>query len=225
LITQSGQESEDLPQNERDPGRLRIGFPMCFLFSAHREAELPVTEAKCEPASAEKSCEPDTLPDALAPYKGGCPAAPVVRPERKSIMVAHSNGVFPLDMRELADHLASLTLAQAAELRAYLEEVHGIRPAPGPIRVKPADEPAPPPPPGPTHFSVVLEKVTAPEKKIGVFKAVRETTGLGLKETRELVDGTPAVVKTDLPEEEAAALKKKLESAGARVTLAPVRPG
>ncbi len=137
-------------------------------------------------------------------------------------MVSHTNGVFPLDMRELADHLAGLTLAQAAELRVYLEEVHGIRPAPGPIRVKPADEPAPVPP-APTHFSVVLEKLADPEKKIGVFKAVREITGLGLKETRELVEGAPAVIKTDLPEEEAAVLKKKLESAGARVALVPMR--
>jgi large subunit ribosomal protein L7/L12 len=89
--------------------------------------------------------------------------------------------------------------------------------------VKQTPDPAPSPPPVPTHFSVVLERLTDPEKKISVFKAVREITGLGLKETRELVEGAPAFVKADLPA--AAALRKKLESAGARVALVPVPQG
>jgi large subunit ribosomal protein L7/L12 len=137
-------------------------------------------------------------------------------------MATNINGVFPLDMRELADHLASLTVAQAAALRVYLEEVHGIRPAHGGITVKQTPDTAPSPPPMPTHFSLVLLGLENAEKKIGVFKAVREITGLGLKETRELVETTPAVVKTNLLEEETAILKKKLENAGARISIMPV---
>lgn len=129
-----------------------------------------------------------------------------------------------LDIKDLADRLMSLTLAEAAALRVHLEEVHGIRPA---VSAPTLKEPPKPEPlaPEPTAFAVVLEGLAGPEKKISVFKAVREVTNLGLKETRELVESAPATVKTSLTKDEAAALKKKLEDAGARVAVVPLAEG
>lgn len=128
---------------------------------------------------------------------------------------------FSLEVKELAARLTHLTLAEAAQLRVCLEEVHGIRPAAAPLAIAERPEPAPTPPPEPTHFAVVLAGLVDADKKISVFKAVREVTRLGLKETRELVEGPPAVVKADMPKDEADALRQKLESAGARITLVP----
>jgi large subunit ribosomal protein L7/L12 len=126
-----------------------------------------------------------------------------------------------LDIKDLADCLMTLTLAEAAALRVHLEEVHGIRPAVSAPTVKEPPKPVPPAP-EPTAFALVLEGLAAPEKKISVFKAVREVTNLGLKETRELVESAPATVKTNVTKDEAAALKKKLEDAGARVVVVPL---
>lgn len=131
-------------------------------------------------------------------------------------MAAHDNG-FSHDIKDLADRLSTLTLAQAAALRVYLEEVHGIRPSLAWQAVKETKDEVPLP--EPTHFALVLEGLTDANKKISVFKAVREITGLGLKETRELVEAAPATVKVDVLKEEAIALRKKLETAGARIAL------
>jgi large subunit ribosomal protein L7/L12 len=128
---------------------------------------------------------------------------------------------FTLEVKELAARLTNLTLAQAAELRICLEEVHGIHPAAVPVAAREETETLPPPIPEPTLFSVVLSGLAVADKKINVFKAVSEVAGLGLKETRELVEGAPSVVKADVSKDEAAALKKKLEDAGARITLVP----
>lgn len=136
-------------------------------------------------------------------------------------MAALNDLVRCLDIKDLADRLMSLTLAEAAALRVHLEEVHGIRPAIGIPLVKEPTKPTPPEP-EPASFAVVLQGLANPEKKISVFKAVREITNLGLKETRELVEGAPATVKTNLSKDEAASLKKKLEDAGARVALVPL---
>jgi large subunit ribosomal protein L7/L12 len=123
-----------------------------------------------------------------------------------------------LDIRDLADRIMSLTLAEAAALRLHLEEVHGIRPAARILAEEKKAEPEPPTP-EPTQFAIVLQGLVAPEKKISVFKAVREITNLGLKETRELVESAPASIKPNLPKVEAEMVKKKLEDAGARVAL------
>lgn len=128
-----------------------------------------------------------------------------------------------LDIQDLADRLMSLTLAEAAALRVHLDEVHGIRPAISTVPVKPKTET--PSLPEPAYFAVILQWLTDPHKKIGVFKIVREVTHLGLKETRELIESAPATIKTNLLKDEAAALKKKLEDAGARVAVVPVREG
>lgn len=125
-----------------------------------------------------------------------------------------------LGIQDLADRLMSLTLAEAAALRVHLEEVHGIRPVGPVVKIEEKTEPAPPVP-EPTHFTVVLQGLVAPEKKLSVFKAVREILNLGLKETRELVENAPSPIRANLPKDEAAAMKKKLEDAGARVVLVP----
>jgi large subunit ribosomal protein L7/L12 len=138
-------------------------------------------------------------------------------------MSAHTDLVRCLDIQDLADRLMSLTLAEAAALREHLDEFHGIRPT---VRTVCVEEKQPPPPaPEPSLFTVVLQGLTAPEKKIGVFKAVRALANLGLKETRELVESAPAVVKTSLLKDEAEDVKQKLEAAGARIVLAPVSDG
>jgi large subunit ribosomal protein L7/L12 len=134
-------------------------------------------------------------------------------------MTAHVNG-FPHDIKDLADRLSTLTLAQAAALRVYLEEVHGIRPSSAPQMVQERTDEAPLP--EPTHFTLVLEGLVDADKKISVFKAVREVTGLGLKETRELIEAAPATVKANVPKDEAEVLRDKLEAAGARIAFVPV---
>jgi large subunit ribosomal protein L7/L12 len=123
---------------------------------------------------------------------------------------------------DIGDRIASLTLAHAAELQRYLEVAHGIRAAAAPV--VPPKPPVPTPPvdaPTPTTFRVVLEEVD-PTKKISVIKAVRELTGIGLKEAKDLVETAPKVIKGNLAREEADRVKLLLERAGARVSVAPL---
>lgn len=135
-------------------------------------------------------------------------------------MSPHRDIVRCLGIDDLADRLMRLTLAEAAALRVHLEEIHGIRPA---VVYSSEKSKTPPPPPEPTHFRLVLEGLVDPQKKISVFKAVREVTNLGLKETRELVESAPAVLAECVAKDDAAVLRKKLEDAGARMALVPLR--
>ena len=126
---------------------------------------------------------------------------------------------FEEKITKLGDDIASLTLKEAVDLADYMKETYGIEPAAGGAVMTAA--------PGAggegaaaeeqTEFDVVLE--AAGEKKIQVIKAVREATGLGLKEAKEVVDGAPKAVKEKLTKEDADALKTKLEEAGATVTV------
>lgn len=127
------------------------------------------------------------------------------------------------DIKDIGDKIAALTVAKAVELGDYLEEVHKIKPAAGgggvvvaagPVAGGPAAGPAA----EPTEFKVVLEGFDA-AKKINVIKVVREITGLGLKEAKDLVEGVPSKVKTGISKEDAAKLKKELEDAGAKVAV------
>ena len=125
------------------------------------------------------------------------------------------------EIRELGDRLVALTVSKAVELGDYLEEVHGIKPAATAVAVaggggggaavaeKPAEK---------TEFTVQLDGFDA-AKKINVIKVVREITGLGLKEAKDLVEGAPKPVKENVAKDEANTLKKKLEDGGAKVTL------
>jgi large subunit ribosomal protein L7/L12 len=124
------------------------------------------------------------------------------------------------DIKELGDKLSGLTLKQAVELKNYLKEAYGIEPAAGGAVVMagggggaaPAEKEE-----AKTAFDVVLK--AAGDKKIQVIKVVREATGLGLKEAKDLVEGAPKTVKEALPTAEAEKLKKSLEEQGATVEL------
>ncbi len=123
-------------------------------------------------------------------------------------------------VKQLGDSIAGLTLKEAVELGNYMKDTYGIEPAAaGAVMVAggggggaaaAAEEK--------TSFDVVLKDGGA--NKIQVIKVVREITGLGLKEAKDLVEGAPKPVKQGLPKEEAEGLKKKLEEQGAKVELA-----
>ncbi len=120
-------------------------------------------------------------------------------------------------LEKIVDELSSLTVMEAAELSKLLEEKWGVSAA-APVAVAAAAAgPAAPAAEAKTEFSVVLE--AAGDKKINVIKVVRELTGLGLKEAKDLVEGAPKEVKADVPKTQAEEWKKKLEAEGAKVAL------
>jgi large subunit ribosomal protein L7/L12 len=127
---------------------------------------------------------------------------------------------FDAKVTKLGDEIAGLTLKEAVDLADYMKETYGIEPAAGGavMMAGPAagggEEAAAE---EQTEFDVVLEG--AGEKKIQVIKVVREATGLGLKEAKELVDSAPKPIKEKVSKEEADELKTKLEEAGGTVTL------
>jgi large subunit ribosomal protein L7/L12 len=122
------------------------------------------------------------------------------------------------DLGKLVEELSALTVMEAAELSKMLEDKWGVSAA-APVAVAAAAGPAAAAAPAEeqTEFDVVL--AVAGEKKINVIKEVRAITGLGLKEAKDLVEGAPKVVKEGCSKDEAAALKKQLEEAGATVEL------
>jgi large subunit ribosomal protein L7/L12 len=116
----------------------------------------------------------------------------------------------------ILDEIKGLTLLEASELVKKMEEAFGVSAAAAVIRG--GGEPPPPPPAEEkTEFTVVLTEVGA--NKINVIKAVREVTSLGLKEAKDLVDGAPKTVKDGVNKDEAAAIKKKFDEAGAKVEI------
>jgi large subunit ribosomal protein L7/L12 len=119
---------------------------------------------------------------------------------------------------ELGDKLVGLTLKEAVELGDYLKETYNIEPAAGGavMMAGPAGGAAEEVEEK-TEFDVVLK--SGGDKKIQVIKAVREATGLGLKEAKEMVDGAPGTIKEALPKEEAEALAEKIKEAGGEVEL------
>ncbi|MDP4200816.1 MAG: 50S ribosomal protein L7/L12 [Bacteroidota bacterium] len=123
------------------------------------------------------------------------------------------------DINAIVDQISALTLGEAADLKKALEEKFGVTAsAPMMMGMMPAaGGAAPAAVEEKTEFDVVLTDGGA--SKINVIKAVREATGLGLKEAKDLVDGAPKVVKEAQPKADAEALKKKLEEAGAKVEL------
>ena len=121
------------------------------------------------------------------------------------------------DLNKIADELSALTVMEAAELSKLLEEKWGVSAA-APVAAAAAPAAA-----GgeaaaeKDEFDVVL--AAAGDKKINVIKEVRGITGLGLKESKEMVEGAPKVVKEGVSKAEAEELKAKLEAAGATVEL------
>ncbi len=125
---------------------------------------------------------------------------------------------WPLDIVEIGDRIAALTAADAADLVRYLEQAHGIGAAPLIVRPEGEPDPEPTPPPAPSVFAVRLDGYS-PADKIGVVRAVREVTLLGLKEALALAGQAPCVVKEGLAREEAERVKGVLEASGASVSL------
>lgn len=123
------------------------------------------------------------------------------------------------DIKALGDQLVELTVKEVNELASYLKETYGIEPAAAAVAVA-----------GPaagagggaaaaekTNFDVVLKAPGA--NKLQIVKLVKELTGLGLKEAKDMVDGSPKTIKEGLPKDEAENLKKQLTEAGAEVEL------
>lgn len=118
----------------------------------------------------------------------------------------------------LIEEVKSLTVLELSELVKALEEEFGVSAAaPVAVAAAPAAGGAAPAAEEKTDFDVVLEEAGA--EKIKVIKVVREITGLGLKDAKDLVDGAPKTIKEAAPKAEADEMKKKLEEVGAKVTL------
>src|SRR5438067_9715703 len=128
---------------------------------------------------------------------------------------------FADDVVALGDKIAALTIVKAVELKDYLKEKYKIEPAAGGVVMAAGGGGGPAAPEKPaekTEFTVVLAGYDA-AKKINVIKVVREITGLGLKEAKDLVEGSPKPVKENVSKEEAEKIKKQLEDGGAKVSL------
>lgn len=123
------------------------------------------------------------------------------------------------EIKELGDKIAGLTLKQAVDLKEYMKEAYGIEPAAGGavMMAAPAGGGAEEAAAEQTEFEVILKG--GGDKKIQVIKVVREVTGLGLKEAKDLVDGAPKSVKAGISKEEADALAEKLKEAGGDVEI------
>ena len=123
------------------------------------------------------------------------------------------------DLKAMAEELVNLTVKEVSELAEILKDEYGIEPAAAAVAVA-----------GPaagggeggggaekSEFDVILK--AAGGSKLAVVKLVKELTGLGLKEAKDIVDGAPAPIKEGIPKDEAEALKAQLEEAGAEVEL------
>jgi large subunit ribosomal protein L7/L12 len=121
----------------------------------------------------------------------------------------------------LVEMLSQLSVLDMAKLKAALEEKWGVKAAaaaPMMMAAPAAGGGAAPAAQESTEFKVTLEEVPA-DKKIGVIKVVREITGLGLKEAKDLVEGAPKVLKETCPKAEAEEISKKIVAAGGKATL------
>jgi large subunit ribosomal protein L7/L12 len=120
------------------------------------------------------------------------------------------------DVKAIAEQLVNLTVKEVQELSTILKDEYGIEPAAAAVVVAGGagggDAAA-----AKTSFDVIL--VEAGAAKLGVVKIVKDLTGLGLKESKDLVDGAPKPVKEGVSKEEAESLKKQLEEAGAKVEI------
>lgn len=121
------------------------------------------------------------------------------------------------DLKAFAEQLVNLTVKEVNELAQILKDEYGIEPAAAAVAVAAPAAAGAAPAEEKTEFDVVLR--AAGSNKLNVVKKVKELTGLGLKEAKDLVDGAPSVIKEALPKAEAENLKKELEEAGAEVEL------
>ncbi|HVA99391.1 MAG TPA: 50S ribosomal protein L7/L12 [Bacteroidia bacterium] len=120
------------------------------------------------------------------------------------------------DVKTLADQLVSLTVKEVQELAKILKDDHGIEPAAAAVAVATGGGGAAAAAEK-TTFDVILKSAGA--AKLGVVKIVKEITGLGLKEAKDLVDGAPKPIKEGIAKEEAEAIKAQLTEAGAEIEV------
>ena len=122
---------------------------------------------------------------------------------------------------QVVDYLSNMPVIQLADLIKTLEDKWGVKAAPAAVAIAagaaPGAGPAAAPAEEQTEFNVELKE--AGGNKIAVIKVVREITGLGLKEAKDLVEGAPKTLKEGISKTEAEEMKKKLEEAGAKVEL------
>ncbi len=123
------------------------------------------------------------------------------------------------DLKAFAEQLVNLTVKEVNELAQILKDEYGIEPAAAAVAVAgpAAGGDAPAAAEEKTSFDVILKE--AGGQKLAVVKLVKDLTGLGLKEAKDLVDGAPKELKTGIAKDEAEALKKQLEEAGAVVEI------
>ncbi len=119
---------------------------------------------------------------------------------------------------QVIDHLSNMPVIQLAGLIKQLEDKWGVKAAPVAVAAAPTAATTGPATVEQTEFTVVLDSFAA-DKKIGIIKVVREITGLGLKEAKDLVEAAPKPVKEGVAKAEAEDIKKKLEEAGAKIAL------
>ena len=121
------------------------------------------------------------------------------------------------DVKALGDQLVELTVKEVNELASYLKETYGIEPAAAVIVAGGGAAGGAAAVEEKTNFDVVLK--AAGPNKLQIVKLVKELTGLGLKEAKDMVDGAPKTIKEGLPKDEAENLRKQLAEAGAEVEL------
>ncbi len=121
------------------------------------------------------------------------------------------------DLAKIVDELSTLTVMEASELSKMLEEKWGVSAAAPVAMVSPSAAGNVAAANEQTEFNVML--TSSGDKKIEVIKVVREITGLGLKEAKDLVDAAPSAIKQNITKTEAEEVKAKLEAAGAKVEL------
>ncbi len=119
------------------------------------------------------------------------------------------------DLKDFAEQLVNLTVKEVNELATILKEEYGIEPAAAAVAVAAGGDGAAAAVEEKSSFDVVLK--SAGSAKLKVVKAVKEALGVGLKDAKDLVDAAPSVLKEGLGKDEAEALKKELEEAGAEV--------
>lgn len=121
------------------------------------------------------------------------------------------------DLKSFAEQLVNLTVKEVNELAQILKDEYGIEPAAAAVAVAAGPAAAGEAAEEKTSFDVILKEAGA--QKLAVVKAVKELTGLGLKEAKELVDGAPKAIKEGVTKDEAEGLKKSLEEVGAVIEL------
>lgn len=121
------------------------------------------------------------------------------------------------DLKAFAEQLVNLTVKEVNELAQILKDEYGIEPAAAPVAIAAAVATEVEAVEEKTEFDVILKAAGA--QKLAVVKLVKELTSLGLKEAKELVDNAPSPIKEGISKDEAEALKKSLEEAGAEIEL------